>query len=146
MRKLRIFRCAKNWHRSCMSSAVMFRIALILLIATPLAAQQKAQLLETTPCAKIRIETPEPVDLTAAEKDLVCGDAQTSAWKNIPATQAKYFLKIFLQNRGYWNIDFSTAGETVVARSERKLTLERVSVLNSPVDLPVDRYWYSQIA
>ncbi|MGE0172634.1 MAG: BamA/TamA family outer membrane protein [Oligoflexales bacterium] len=122
--------------------SALFWLALTLFFSTSLAAQQRVKLLVTKPCDKIQIEAPDPIELNASEKDLICGDKKVAAWKTIPPAQARYFLTISLQNRGYWDIEFSMGGDTVIAHTEQKLTLEQVRVIKSPVPLSVDRYWY----
>lgn len=96
----------------------------------------------TKPCQAIFIEGPEKLQFTGTEKVLLCGDERTSSWQNIPLSQARYFLKIFLENRGYWNLNIEEKDGKLLVKTGEKLTLERIETINSPIDLEIDKYWY----
>jgi len=53
------------------------------------------------PCPQIRFSGKEPIELNATEARMVCGDAHTEGWGQIPFNQAESFLRAFLQQRGY---------------------------------------------
>lgn len=46
------------------------------------------------------------LNLAATERRLLCGDKMLKAYKDIPAYQARFFFKGFLQSRGYLNPHF----------------------------------------
>jgi translocation and assembly module TamA len=50
------------------------------------------------------------VRLTDVERKLLCGDPDTEGWRTIPLNQAEYFMRAFLQQRGYQAPRFSRAG------------------------------------
>ncbi len=45
-------------------------------------------------------------EFTADEMRLVCGDAQTPGWKEIPPNQVEFFLRNFFQERGIFEVEF----------------------------------------
>lgn len=71
--------------------------------------------------AQARAEAPCPrlvfkgggISLTAAEKRLVCGDPDSEAWSDVPGAQARRFLRVILQNRGYHEPAFRAEGEVL---------------------------------
>lgn len=48
--------------------------------------------------------------MTEVERRLVCGDAGSEAWRDVPWAQARRFLRAFLQQRGYLYPVFTVAG------------------------------------
>lgn len=52
-------------------------------------------------CPVIRIRNLDKLKFDDNEKRLLCGDRKDDAYKKIPVYQAAYFLKGFLQSRGY---------------------------------------------
>ena len=56
-------------------------------------------------CARVRIKKTKGVSLSEMEKRLLCGDTEKSPiglpWATIPPSEAAYFLRGFLQTRGY---------------------------------------------
>lgn len=52
-------------------------------------------------CPSVRIKKVKKLKLNDNEKRLLCGDPKEKAYESIPAYQAEYFLKGFLQSRGY---------------------------------------------
>ena len=56
---------------------------------------------DKTPTCPGIVFTGAKVALTAVERRLVCGDPNSEAWKEVPQTEARAFLKTFLQQRAY---------------------------------------------
>lgn len=52
-----------------------------------------------------------------SEIRLICGDSEVQSWKKIPIAQAKYYLKNFLQDRGYHHPVFKK--KVISERSDR---------------------------
>lgn len=53
------------------------------------------------------------IRLTEIERKLLCGDPETEGWKTIPLNQAEYFMRAFLQQRGYQDPVFSVSSGTL---------------------------------
>ena len=54
--------------------------------------------------------TGDAVELSAAERRLVCGDPDSEAWGEVPQAQARRALKAFLQQRAYLRPVFTSEG------------------------------------
>lgn len=93
------------------------------------------------PCPPITIESPDELNLSKAETKMICGDAGNPTWESIPLTQAAFFLRGFLQARGYQRpeIDMGTGALHVKVG---KLTLvQGIRIVGAPHDLKPERYW-----
>jgi translocation and assembly module TamA len=88
--------------------------------------------------------------LSDMERRLVCGDpnpkeANTDrlkfddAWKKIPAPQARYGLKNFLQDRGHFHPRFERQGETMIVELGPVARVTRFEVVGAPETLEPDR-------
>jgi translocation and assembly module TamA len=56
---------------------------------------------ETVQLCNIELRANEKIDFSSTEEKWLCGDPQTHAWKSIPVSQQRLFLKGFLQAKGY---------------------------------------------
>lgn len=59
-------------------------------------------------CSDVHIRAPEKLSFSNTEKRWVCGDSKNPAWQTIPIWQKEFYLKNFLQSRGYHKPEFST--------------------------------------
>lgn len=86
------------WARASALAAACLWAAL----ACPLPAAAKSKPPEgaTALCRRVTLIGPR-VDLNEVEKKLVCGNDQSEGWKDVPLNEAQYFMKAFLQRRGY---------------------------------------------
>ncbi len=73
------------------------------LAAGPASADPRA------PCSAVVFVGTGTVKLTDVESKLLCGDPGSEGWKKIPMSQAEYFMRAFLQQRGYLNPRFTAA-------------------------------------
>jgi translocation and assembly module TamA len=64
------------------------------------------------PCPSVEF-LGRPVELTQVEERWVCGDPGSEGWKSVPLAQAEYFLRAFLQQRGYHRPLFQVEGGTL---------------------------------
>jgi translocation and assembly module TamA len=87
---------------------------------------------DRSPCPSIIFTGSSKVRLTAAERRLVCGDPQTEGWKSIPLNEAKYFLRSFLQQRGYQNPRFDAENGRLLIDAGAKTLITRFSVRGMP--------------
>ncbi len=53
-------------------------------------------------CPKVALRGHKHISLGDTERNLVCGDPKSEAWRDIPHSQALFHLKAFLQDRGYF--------------------------------------------
>lgn len=86
---------------------------MLLLVYSWIAAPQAAEPESTRLCDSIELISESGISLTAVEKRLVCGDEDgegpnADAWRKVPFSQAKFHLKSFLQERGYFRPVFDT--------------------------------------
>ena len=100
--------------------------ALILLFSVRLASAG-----DRSPCPSI-VFTGAALRLTAAERRLVCGDPQTEGWKSIPLNEAEYFLRSFLQQRGYQNPRFDAGGGRLAIDAGAETVISRLTVEGMP--------------
>jgi translocation and assembly module TamA len=84
----------------------VIRLCRIIALAIVLALPSAAGAVVRSICQGYQVDSPKPLRLNKNEKKLVCGDPNTAAWQEIPAFQAKHFLRIFLQQRGYSSPEF----------------------------------------
>lgn len=81
------------------------------------------------------------IDLTRAERRLVCGYGESDGWRTVPLNQARHFLRAFLQVRGYHRPVFRREGDSLlVDRGPRTfITGKTGEGLPPPVRLPKRR-------
>jgi translocation and assembly module TamA len=75
---------------------------LLAALALPAAAQAYVRPV----CNGYRIDSEKIIKFNANEKKLICGDPDAESWKEIPRFQAEYFIRTFLQQRGYFYPEF----------------------------------------
>ncbi|HEX4046886.1 MAG TPA: hypothetical protein VH309_03585, partial [Elusimicrobiota bacterium] len=80
-----------------------------MLLAGLAAGARAARADDRFPCPSIAFASAATIKLTDSERKLVCGDPKVEGWKRIPLNQAEYFMRVFLQQRGYQNPAFSVA-------------------------------------
>lgn len=100
---------------------------------------------------RIEVTSPVPLTLTEAERTLVCGDADTAAWSDIPPRQAVYFLKQFFDNRGYHRVEATIDGRQITVRTgavvlvrDVVLTYDEVkdeTARDALANIDTSRYW-----
>ena len=90
-------------------------------------------------CEDIVVRSPDKVEFDDKEKELLCGDKDNEAWSRIPTNQSVYFLRTFLQSRGYHQVAIDVSGSSVRATTSTKTSVSSVKILGS--DLDPTRYW-----
>lgn len=87
-------------------------------------------------CRNIRITNKKEVDLTSMETRLICGDSERgeigTPWAQIPPNEAAYFLKGFLQTRGYHHPEFIQDGLLLFVRVNAVARLKDFKLMGSP--------------
>jgi translocation and assembly module TamA len=79
-------------------------------------------------CPEVIVHGDDDIDLSDTEKRMVCGDPKLDAYKNIPAYQAEFFFRGFLQSRGYLNPHFEIDGETLHVHVGKTANLKDLEV------------------
>jgi translocation and assembly module TamA len=72
------------------------------------------------------------VRLTDIERKLLCGDPKTEGWEAIPLNQAEYFMRAFLQQRGYQNPRFAVDGGVLRVDAGAKTRVTGLDVKGFP--------------
>ncbi len=81
---------------------------------------------------RIEIQGMEEIHFTDLEMTLVCGDEDVKAWQEIPFNQARYHLKVFLQDRGFYQPDFTFEENRLKVQLGPPTSLSQVEVLADP--------------
>jgi len=83
-------------------------------------------------CEGYKIDSSEIIRFNVNEKKLICGDHNAESWNKIPRSQAKYFARNFLQERGYLDPEFKEEGENVIIVVGEKTRITDVSIKGAP--------------
>ncbi|MDP3542138.1 MAG: BamA/TamA family outer membrane protein [Elusimicrobiota bacterium] len=94
------------------------------------AAQARAE----PPCPRL-VFAGEEIGLDKAEKRLVCGDPDSEAWSKVPAAQARAFLRVILQNRGYHAPTFRADGQVLTVDIGTRTVVTDFLAEGLPVDV-----------
>lgn len=79
-------------------------------------------------CEKITLHSTQKIELTDAEKKLVCGDKDVPAYKVIPAYQARFSFDGFLQSRGFIRPEYRYENDHLHVYTGEKSYLDSVEV------------------
>ena len=101
--------------------------------------ERQSELRDNVICEDIVVRSPDEVTFEAKEKELLCGDQDNEAWSRIPTNQSVYFLRTFLQSRGYHQVAIDVSGSSVRATTGTKTSVSNVKIIGS--DLDPTRYW-----
>lgn len=71
------------------------------------------------------------IRFTKTEKQLVCGDKKTEAYKNIPDYEASYMMTGFLQSRGYLEPRFETKEDILHVHPGKTSDIKKFRVLSA---------------
>lgn len=83
-------------------------------------------------CPGYQVDAPVPIRFNANEKKLICGDERAASWEKIPVFQAEYFIRTFLQQRGYFFPEIRGADGIVTILPGPQAHVERIDVAGSP--------------
>ncbi len=95
----------------------------------------------TQPCPQIDISRTLRPPLTQTEKDLLCGDQKKDAWRKIPLNQARFFMRAFLQNRGFNAPTFRIEKGTLYVDTGPLSRMKKISIRNDPIGIDASRFW-----
>ncbi len=93
----------------------------------------------TSPCAQIRFVGAKPISLSDAEKKLVCGDPKNEGWSKIPLNQAQFFLKPFLQQRGYYTSKFRNENGVLVVDLGEQAKIKSLTQTGLPEEIDLSK-------
>jgi outer membrane translocation and assembly module TamA len=87
-------------------------------------------------CPRVRIEKRDEFTFTDMETRLLCGDKEGGQigqpWADIPANQAAFFLRGFLQTRGYHRPEFYLDNEILFVKTGELSRLTRFRIVGGP--------------
>ena len=72
------------------------------------------------------------ISLNDVERKLLCGDPKTEGWTAIPLNQAEYFMRAFLQQRGYQDPVFAVSSGTLRVEIGLKTRVTALDVKGFP--------------
>lgn len=94
-----------------------------------------------TLCGPIVVVYEYDLKFTTTEKRLLCGGKNLPSWQNIPSQQAEYFLRSFLQARGYHNPRFEKQGDKLFVHPGLPTLITRLRNEPEIGGLQIDNYW-----
>lgn len=83
-------------------------------------------------CNGYVIDAPRIVKFNSNEKKLICGDPDVDSWKRIPRFQSEYFIRTFLQQRGYFYPEFIEKDDIVTIVPGKRTLVRRIEVEGNP--------------
>ncbi len=83
------------------------------------------------------------IDFTENETLLLCGDDSMEGWREVPISQTERQLRLYLQERGYYEPEFRLERDTLVFRAGTQSTVREIRFPGAPEDFRGDRYWGS---
>ncbi len=104
----------------------MIRTSLIVLIFLTYAGLVRGKV---TYCPQVIFES-EKIDFTDTEIQLFCGDPKSHAYRNIPAYEAQFVIKGFLQSRGYLSPQFDVKDKTLFVKIGKKSFVKKIRVIS----------------
>lgn len=93
------------------------------------------------PCPQITINQNLKIPLTPTEKQLLCGNEKLDGWRKIPLNQAQFFLRAFLQHRGYNAPIFHLEQEKLHVDIGPLSRMTHIMIRNDPINLDASRFW-----
>jgi len=94
-----------------------------------------ARAADRAPCSGVAFVGRDAPRLSDVERKLVCGDENTEGWSSIPTNQKEYFLRAFLQQRGYHAPTFVVSRETLSVDAGAKSFIRALSVSGLPAGI-----------
>lgn len=103
-------------------------MAALLLAASPCRARET--------CRGVIIQGAR-IELTAAERRLICGDPASEAWRDMPQAQIERFLRAFLQKRAYHAPRFFQRDGALVVETGTATSVSRLGGRDLPAGVDV---------
>lgn len=102
---------------------------IVAVLTLALAAELRA---ETVEFCGVRLTSDERLELSETERTWICGDPTRESWREIPPAQKTFFLRNFLQARGYHSPAFRAEGGVLQVDTGPLSRLERFEVEGAP--------------
>ncbi|MFH1356608.1 MAG: BamA/TamA family outer membrane protein [bacterium] len=104
----------------------------IIFLFITLLLNSKAFASSYSPCPSVILTSPHQIKFTENEKILVCGDPKSDSWREIPPFQARYFAKVFLQQRGYQNPVFKEKNDVLFIETGPLSRIKKIEITGQP--------------
>lgn len=75
------------------------------------------------------------IKFTSTEKQLVCGDSKSHAYKKIPDYEASFIMTGFLQSRGFLEPEFETKGDVLHVQTGKTSKIKRFKIISENREL-----------
>lgn len=118
-----------------------FKFAIQIVLAIFIVDAHIVEAKSIRPCSHITFEIDKKLKFTEAEARLMCGDSSLAPWASIPRSQARYFIKNFLETRGYYYPTFEDTKDQLIVNVGPLTLVEEFQVEGAPDDLDLRRYW-----
>lgn len=80
-------------------------------------------------CSTVKVHG-KKIKFTKTEKQLVCGDSKSHAYKKIPDYEASFIMTGFLQSRGYLEPEFETKGDVLHVYTGKTSVIKRFKIIS----------------
>lgn len=92
-------------------------------------------------CQDVFLQSAEEITFTPAEKKLICGNSKLNAWRSIPPNEASYFIRSFLQTRGYHDVDSRIEKDHLLIVVHRETIVKNIVFVDPTPPVDIKRYW-----
>ncbi|MBT3181771.1 MAG: BamA/TamA family outer membrane protein [Deltaproteobacteria bacterium] len=103
-----------------MKRAIFYSIFILSMLLS-----QGAVASEFSICQKYKLENEKIIRFTTTEKKLICGSEDLDGWEEIPEDQSEFFIKSFLQDRGYYFPQFSRGDDLTIVNAGDQTHIKR---------------------
>jgi len=110
----------------------MYRPLPTIIILVALLLPGVAQAYVRPVCEGYQIDSKNIITFNANELKLICGDKEVESWEKIPRFQAEYFIKNFLQRRGYFYPEFRESNGMLTIIPGKRSKITGIDVEGSP--------------
>lgn len=84
-------------------------------------------------CENVTLIGEQSISFSSVETKLICGDPDNPTWRRVPPSQSQYWLRVFLQDRGYFFPRFEQGSDgTLKAELGSLTTVKSVEVHGLP--------------
>jgi translocation and assembly module TamA len=92
-------------------------------------------------CADVEMVTSARFDFTESEMILMCNDRGAEPWREIPLPQKEYFIRNFLEARGYFFPLIERHGTSLIVKVGQVSLIRKITVPDEVAELEPERYW-----
>ena len=102
------------------------------LLAILVVLPRAAQAFEYEICPGYKVISKKVIRFNANEKKLICGDPKAISWSKIPRFEAEYFIKTFMQDRGYFFPEFTEEAGVITVHPGELSHIKNIDVKGNP--------------